>query len=861
VADHQKIPGTFLPPSPEPTPDPPETISSSSLVKLEDISSDASDSSSSSLDSSSTFQIAQDLLPGSSNQFTISSDSSNPLSSLKLCSEKLNDSNFSAWRYDIRNALAFYNLDGFIKEHTPELKARPDYNAKLKQVTTYIRLHLGREDSTRFVDDLDVYDPKALWDSIVEYHAAKSVENAANVMERLHDIVFVEGKMQQCINSFRQTFNLMIEVSTSKFDKKTLEAVWVFFVLKRLPPAFSMFRTLQFASFKSDAAEVTMSKFLTELETELRRQQESTAQLAATALAVQQATNSSAPTSGEKAPGEKKRRPFCSNGVHNPECTGHSKAECNQLNPARALAWHQAEIDKLQAASGNKALLSVNSGVADSIVFDSGASGHYLKRREYFTTFLPIKSSVYGANGAAIPILGTGSAVIHTSVGLIKIDEAFYAPDLSNSLIPLTYYVRRGYSVTPSQDGLSFRCHRPGHTLCVGSTAEEVLIIDLDSHKALAVKSHSQSALDLRRALGHPSLPYLKKAYPDRSFDSVACSECDTAKMHRQPFSGSFPIATKVLECLHMDLCGPITPASRGGNRYFLKIINGYSKFRFIFPLQRKSDSFAIFRSFITKAETATGQRLISVVSDNGGEFVNTHFCDLFASKGVQHHTTAPYTPQQNPFAERGNRTTVERTRAMLSTASLPLSWWGEAVTTLVYLENRSPNSSINFRSPYELWHGTPPDLSHLVPFGCRAVAYLEKDKCHSKFSPSGVKTIFLGYDEHHHTYKLWVPSTRNILVSHHVKFFPSIFPFLTSSSPSPHSIDSSSLFDFTTSVEPVLESPLCTPASPPLSPLESATPLPAPSPPVSPTPEPLTPSDHLIPTTTPQGLRPCTRL
>jgi hypothetical protein len=68
----------------------------------------------------------------------MSSDSSNPLSSLKLCSEKLNDTNFSAWRYDIRNALAFYNLDGFIKEHTPDLKARPDYDAKLKQVTTYI---------------------------------------------------------------------------------------------------------------------------------------------------------------------------------------------------------------------------------------------------------------------------------------------------------------------------------------------------------------------------------------------------------------------------------------------------------------------------------------------------------------------------------------------------------------------------------------------------------------------------------------------------------------------------------------------------------------------------------------------------
>jgi hypothetical protein len=109
---------------------------------------------------------------------------------------------------------------------------------------------------------LDTYDPKALWDSILEYHAAKSVKNAANVMERLHDIVFVEGEMQKSINNFRQTFQLMIEVSATKFDKKTLEAVWVFFVLKRLPPSFNMFRSLQFASFKDETNGVSMSRFL-----------------------------------------------------------------------------------------------------------------------------------------------------------------------------------------------------------------------------------------------------------------------------------------------------------------------------------------------------------------------------------------------------------------------------------------------------------------------------------------------------------------------------------------------------------------------------------------------------------------------
>ncbi|KNZ49401.1 uncharacterized protein VP01_5035g1, partial [Puccinia sorghi] len=61
---------------------------------------------------------------------------------------------------------------------------------------------------------------------------------------------------------------------------------------------------------------------------------------------------------------------------------------------------------------------------------------------------------------------------------------------------------------------------------------------------------------------------------------------CDRAKMHRQPFKGSFTTFSSPLDCIHMNLCGPITPASKGGNLYFLKIIDGFAKFQFIYPMQ-----------------------------------------------------------------------------------------------------------------------------------------------------------------------------------------------------------------------------------------------------------------------------------
>lgn len=147
---------------------------------------------------------------------------------------------------------------------------------------------------------------------------------------------------------------------------------------------------------------------------------------------------------------------------------------------------------------------------------------------------------------------------------------------------------------------------------------------------------------------------------------SFQFEDCDHAKMHRQLFKGAFPTFSNLLDCIHMDLCGPITPASKGGNLYFLKITDGFFKYQFIYPMRCKYNTFSFFRSFLKQAETSCGCKIKRVVSDIGGEFIN--------------HCLVPYTPQQNPFAENGNRTTIEKVRALLSNSGLSLSWWGEAV-------------------------------------------------------------------------------------------------------------------------------------------------------------------------------------
>ncbi|MBW0579999.1 hypothetical protein O181_119714 [Austropuccinia psidii MF-1] len=121
------------------------------------------------------------------------------------------------------------------------------------------------------------------------------------------------------------------------------------------------------------------------------------------------------------------------------------------------------------------------------------------------------------------------------------------------------------------------------------------------------------------------------------------------------PFKGTFPQPNCKLETIHMDLCGPISPESVSGKKYFLQIVNGFSHFVWIFFLTNKSECKEFIENHINRVEHQTNSKFANLILDNGSEFKNTDLQNFFKSKGINHLTSAPYTPEQNPFAKRGN--------------------------------------------------------------------------------------------------------------------------------------------------------------------------------------------------------------
>ena len=82
-----------------------------------------------------------------------------------------------------------------------------------------------------------------------------------------------------------------------------------------------------------------------------------------------------------------------------------------------------------------------------------------------------------------------------------------------------------------------------------------------------------------------------------------------------------------------------------------------------------------------------------------------------------------------NLYREGCNHTLADGVTAMLAESGLPQTFWGKAVLSLVHILNRSFTSACSDATPYELWYGRKPDVSHLRIWGCTAYVHVQKDK------------------------------------------------------------------------------------------------------------------------------------
>ncbi|SGZ32128.1 BQ5605_C043g12086 [Microbotryum silenes-dioicae] len=301
----------------------------------------------------------------------------------------------------------------------------------------------------------------------------------------------------------------------------------------------------------------------------------------------------------------------------------------------------------------------------------------------------------------------------------------------------------------------------------------------------VSVRSNSADREIWHQRFGHLNMPYLLEMegketvmglnIKGEDFDVAKCHGCMQGRgVHANISRGRASRADKPLHAIHADLWGPVRHESFAGEVMVLGLVDDYSRFRWSFPIGKKSSVTALVVEFIQRVERSRDCNVAIFHSDNGGEFVNNSLKAFFRERGIEHRTTVPYAHYQNGVIERGWRTMFETVRIWLLVSGLPLSFWAFAATAFTYVSNRRPTAALPGSTPFEMYHLRKPNVSRFRVWGCVAYVRIAPERRASKIEPPRVKARFIGYAEQ--GWMFWRPDTNTVFVSDDANFDESSF-------------------------------------------------------------------------------------
>ena len=431
---------------------------------------------------------------------------------------------------------------------------------------------------------------------------------------------------------------------------------------------------------------------------------------------------------------------------------------------------------------------------------DSAATRHMTYEKDNlmdFRLYSPeekAKSKVHLGDNSVISAVGEGKVRLATGSNenctYLALQSVAYVPELTKNLLSVPAMANMGAEVRFNKDkcvvvkgGKKYSIgHLVGGKLyCVGDsrhtndTACYTSVNKCSSKDIWHQRFGHLNSKDVDK-LSKCSMVIGMKVTEELTSNSEVCEGCVLGKMTKRPFpKKSRSCSLAPLELVHTDLCGPMQEPSQGGSRYVLTFTDDYSRYTTVYFLRNKSDTITKFKDYVRLMENSSGQKIrkLSIKtlrSDNGGEYLSKEFTRFCNENGINREFTNPETPEQNGVAERFNRTMIESARSMLYHAKLPLSFWAEAVSTAVYIRNRSPTTSLVNKTPFECWFQKKPDVSHMRVFGSLCYVHIP-DSQRRKLDAKSYKGIFVGYPEGTKGYKIYNLTSGKFVKTRNVMF------------------------------------------------------------------------------------------
>lgn len=679
---------------------------------------------------------------------------------------KLNGTNWQTWKVRVEMLLQREDLWTVVSEPFPLEEGRDDEwrNADRKAKATLVLL---LEDSQLSLIK-NCTSAHEVFNALKSYHQKTTRSVRVSLLKKLCAVNLPErGNLEEHLREIDDLFD-RLDAAGTELDKDTK----VCMLLRSLPPSFDgIVAALDSREDDDISLDIVKSKLMDEYHRRLEREGVGTGSKSEKAM--QSVNNKSK---------ESRVCHFCKR-------AGHLRRDCRKFKAQKAESGAEKETPKAKAAQGDGrsvAFTGSESVRSSSWVIDSGASAHMTNNREFFESLSDFSGGwITLADGQKTKILGEGYGMLRGVDGsgnTVKIDmqNVKFVPGLSTSLISVAKLGEKNLAVNFDGEGCRI-ADAGGDVVATGYRYGGLYYLRTVevSNKAAAGEHHENCQHQWHRRFGHRDWAAAERLFKEKLATGVkvgdcgmrlVCECCLEGKSARQPFP---PVAERkskrILDIVHTDLCGPMKTTTPSGNRFVMHLIDDYSRFTVTYLLKHKSEAAQIIKDYVRWTQNVFGRKPGAIRSDGGGEFCNNDLKSFYRAEGIMAQFTTPYTPQQNGVAERKNRSITEMATCMMIDSGMNERYWGEAVLTATYLQNRLPSRSVP-KTPYELWWGRKPDLSHLRIFGSEAYVHVPDQK-RGKLEGKSKKLRFVGYSMDHKAYRFVNCETDLITLSRDARF------------------------------------------------------------------------------------------
>ncbi|CAI7740927.1 unnamed protein product [Closterium sp. NIES-54] len=409
---------------------------------------------------------------------------------------------------------------------------------------------------------------------------------------------------------------------------------------------------------------------------------------------------------------------------------------------------------------------TASASTSHTFTLDSGASRSFFRDRTTLTPLSrPVAVSLTDPSGG--PVVSRFSTVLPCPAAPSGTLSGLYLPSFSTNL----RVTHRTEASTDRHQATFTR--QPGSSLYTVTTASPPVPAsgrEPASGQMFAAVSRSgpesapcscrrlsHETLLWHHRLGHPSLLRLRgmasrllvsglprSLPPLPQGPGPSCVPSVEGRQRAAPHSSQFPPTEAPLQTLHMDVWGPARVRGLGHERYFLLVVDDYSRYTTVFPLRSKGDVTKVLIVWIRAARLQLRRSfgsdfpILRLHSDRGGEFSSGLLRAYCRARGIRQTFTLPDSPQQNGIAERRIGMVMDVARTSMMHAAAPHFLWPFAVRYAAHQINLHPRVSRPETSLALLGTGKVGDASAFRVWGFRAfVRDLSADKLSPRLLPA----------------------------------------------------------------------------------------------------------------------------